>query len=149
MSSLAGGQPWPSGAVQSAKAVLHRTSKEGCWPPDVSDSHPLMAQEQGKRLVWRSGGEVRSCSHPAEARGKLHDYRKAETFRAVWCKLVLSLLQLWSAAALLQGHLSLKSFHFTLSVSNFEASATGNGKKSSKCSYSTLFFRNFSQTLTN
>lgn len=114
MSSLAGGQPWPSGVVQSAKAVLHRTSKEGCWPPDVSDSHPLMAQEQGKRLVWRSGGEVRSCSHPAEARGKLHDYRKAETFRAVWCKLVLSLLQLWSAAALLQGHLSLKSFHFTL-----------------------------------
>lgn len=81
MSSLAGGQPWPSGAVQSAKAVLHRTSKEGCWPPNVSDFHPMLTQEQGKGLVCRSGGEVRSCSHPAEAQGKLHDYGRAETFR--------------------------------------------------------------------
>lgn len=82
MSALAGGQPWPTGAVKSTKAVLQRASKEGCWAPDGSDSHAMLAQEQGKGLVWRSGGEVRSCSHPVEARGKLHDYRRAETFRA-------------------------------------------------------------------
>lgn len=39
-------------------------------------------------------------------------------------------MQLWSAAAWPQGHLSLKSFHSTFAMSNFEASATGNGKES-------------------
>lgn len=122
------------------------------WDPGSIPAVPRLPPVRGRGLMWWSGSQrllppcwwMRGASRAQNATKVMLEQSPA------WHQSVLSLLQLWLPAALGQGHLlSFKSFHLAFAVSNFEASATGNGENSTRCLCSASCVQSSSQTLTN
>lgn len=118
----------------------------------ASRADPRLPPAQGKGLVWRSGGQglLPSRWWTREASWAQNSTKVMLEQSLAGRHSVLSLLQLWHPAALGQGHLlSLKSFHLTFAVSNFEPSATSGGENSTWYLCSASCVQSSSQTLTN